>query len=187
MTTPIVRRVTLADTAMARALRLEMLAEAPLAFIERLDEAVAKPHQTFRSMIAERAEGDDAAIFVAAADGRLVGQAGGWSPPGSTGLTVVFAVYLTPAWRGAGLLGRLVDAVAEWSVAAGRPVLELEVVTGNHRAVRAYERLGFVDTGQRTRHPRIPVLTELRMRRQSSAHPRPPGPAPGKLAPTQPG
>ena len=165
MMTATVRRVTFADTAMARALRLEMLADAPLAFIERLDEAAAKPHNAFGSMIAERAEGDDAAIFVAAADGRLVGQAGGWKPPGSTGVTVVFAVYLTPAWRGTGLLGRLVDAVADWSVAAGRPLLELEVVTGNDRAVRAYQRLGFVDTGQRTRHPRIPVLTELRMRR----------------------
>ena len=169
MTTPTVRRVTLADAAMARALRLEMLADAPLAFLERLDEACAKPHHTFHSMIAERTEGDDAAIFVAAADGRLVGQAGGWTPPGSTGVTVIFAVYLSPAWRRTGLLGRLVDAVAGWSLAAGRPVLELEVVNGNHRAVRAYQRLGFVDTGQRSRHPRIPVLTELRMRRPIQA------------------
>jgi RimJ/RimL family protein N-acetyltransferase len=150
---------------MARALRLEMLADAPLAFIERLDEAAAKPHHAYRTMLAERAEGDAAAIFVAAADGRLVGQAGGWTPPGSPGVTVVFAVYLTPAWRGTGLLGRLVDAVAGWSAAAGRPVLELEVASDNHRAIRAYQRLGFVDTGQRIRHPRIPVLTELRMRR----------------------
>jgi RimJ/RimL family protein N-acetyltransferase len=165
MTMPTVRRVTIADTAMARALRLEMLADTPLAFIERLDEAVAKPHHAYRSMIAERADGDDAAIFVAAAEGRLVGQAGGWTPPGTTGVTVVFAVYLSPAWRGTGLLGRLVDAVGEWSVAAGRPVLELEVASGNHRAIRAYQRLGFADTGQRIRHPRIPVLTELRMRR----------------------
>jgi RimJ/RimL family protein N-acetyltransferase len=169
MTTPMVRRVTLADTAMARALRLEMLADAPLAFIERLDEAAAKPHHTFRTMIAERSEGDDAAIFVAAADGRLIGQAGGWTPPGTSGVTVIFAVYLTPAWRRTGLLDRLVDAVAAWSLAAGRPVLELEVVAGNHRAVRAYERLGFVDTGERTRHPRIPILTELRMRRADGA------------------
>jgi GNAT superfamily N-acetyltransferase len=169
MTTPTVRRVTLADTAMARALRLEMLADAPLAFIERLDEAAAKPHHVFRSMIAERSVGDDAAIFVAAADGRLVGQAGGWTPPGSTGVTVIFAVYLAPSWRRTGLLDRLVDAVAGWSVAAGRPVLELEVVNGNHRAVRAYQRLGFVDTGQRSRHPRIPVLSELRMRRTAAS------------------
>jgi RimJ/RimL family protein N-acetyltransferase len=169
MTMPIVRRVTVADAAMARSLRLEMLADAPLAFIERLDEAAARPHHAFGATLADRAEGDSAAVFVAAADGRLVGQAGGWTPPGTTGVTLVFAVYLSPPWRGVGLLGRLVDAVADWSVAAGRPVLELEVLSTNHRAIRAYERLGFADTGQRIRHPRIPVLTELRMRRPAAA------------------
>jgi hypothetical protein len=39
------------------------------------------------------------------------------------------------------------------------------VVVGNDRALRAYERLGFVDTGVRVPHPVIPVLTELQMRR----------------------
>jgi ribosomal protein S18 acetylase RimI-like enzyme len=41
----------------------------------------------------------------------------------------------------------------------------LEVVVGNDRAVRAYERLGFTDTGVRVPHPVIPALTELQMRR----------------------
>jgi hypothetical protein len=40
------------------------------------------------------------------------------------------------------------------------------VVCGNDRAVRAYEKLGFVDTGVRIPHPTIPALTELQMRRQ---------------------
>jgi ribosomal protein S18 acetylase RimI-like enzyme len=43
----------------------------------------------------------------------------------------------------------------------------LEVVTGNGRAVRAYEKLGFEDTGERVPHPVVPVLTELRMRRRT--------------------
>jgi GNAT superfamily N-acetyltransferase len=161
----VVRRVTVADAAMARALRLEMLADTPLAFLETIDEAAARSHAQFKAKLSERVSGNAAALFVAAADGRLVGQAGGWAPPGTTGVTLIFAVYLTPAWRGSGLLGRLVDAVAGWSRAAGRPDLELEVVVGNDRAVRAYRRLGFVDTGLRARHPTVPVLTELKMRR----------------------
>jgi predicted GNAT family acetyltransferase len=156
---------------MARALRLEMLADTPLAFVERLEEAVAHPHAAFRSTVAERAEGNATSLFVAAADGRLVGQAGGWTPPGNAGVTVVFAVYISPAWRGIGLLSRLVDAVAGWSLAAGRPVLELEVASFNHRAIRAYQRLGFTDTGRPVRHPRIPVLAERVMRRPAVAPP----------------
>jgi GNAT superfamily N-acetyltransferase len=163
----VVRRVTMADAAMARALRLEMLADAPLAFLETIDEAAARPHAAFAAKLAERVTGDVSSLFVAVADGRLVGQAGGWASPGGRGVTLVFAVYLTPAWRGSGLLGRLIDAVAEWSLAAKRPELELEVVVGNDRAVRAYRRLGFVDTGMRAVHPTIPVLRELKMRRRS--------------------
>ena len=49
----------------------------------------------------------------------------------------------------------------------------LEVVVGNDRAVRAYEKLGFADTGERVPHPVIPALTELRMRRARSSMPRP--------------
>ena len=43
----------------------------------------------------------------------------------------------------------------------------LEVVVGNNRAVRAYEKLGFVDTGVRVPHPMLPTLTELQMRRSA--------------------
>ena len=41
----------------------------------------------------------------------------------------------------------------------------MEVVVGNDRAYRAYQRLGFTDTGVRVPHPRIPALRELQMRR----------------------
>ncbi len=134
MTLPVVRRVTVADTAMARALRLEMLADTPLAFVERLEEAVARPHAAFRSNVAERAEGNATALFVA-------------------------------------VLVRLVEAVADGSAAAGRPVLELEVASFNDRAIRAYQRLGFVDTGRPVRHPRIPLLAQRVMRRPAVVAP----------------
>jgi predicted GNAT family acetyltransferase len=80
---------------------------------------------------------------------------------------VIFAVYVTPAWRGTGLLGRLVDGVAAWSLECGRPELMLEVVVGNDRAYRAYRKLGFTETGVRVPHPTIPGLTELQMRRKA--------------------
>ncbi len=162
-----VRRVTVRDAGRVRALRLEMLADSPLAFIETLDEAAARPHDQFRARLAERTRGPDAAQFVADAGERLVGQAGGFRQPGCRGVTLVFSVYVSPDGRGSGLLGRLVEAVAEWSRAAGRNRLELEVLTSNERAIRAYGRLGFVDTGLRARHPTIPLLTELRMARRA--------------------
>ena len=162
-----VHRVTLDDTARMRALRLEMLADSPLAFLETLAAAAARPHEAYRQRITHAAQGGQLAQFVADPGGRLIGHAGGTALPGEPDATVVFAVYITPASRGGSVLAELVDTVAEWSIAAGRPELMLEVVVGNDRAVRAYERLGFEDTGVRVPHPVTPALTELQMRRRA--------------------
>lgn len=163
-----VRRVTAADAARMRALRLEMLADSPLAFLETLAQAAARSHEGYRQRIAQAARGEQTAQFIADPGGRLplVGHAGGTVLPEEPGVTVIFAVYLTPAYRGGKVLAELVQAVAEWSRAARRHELMLEVVVGNDRAVRAYEKLGFEDTGERMPHPVTPVLTELRMRRR---------------------
>jgi GNAT superfamily N-acetyltransferase len=162
-----VHRVTPADAARMRALRLEMLADSPLAFLETLAQAAARPHEDYRRRIIQASAGRELAQFVADPGGRLVGHAGGTVLPEEPGVTVVFAVYITPARRGSRVLDDLVEAVAEWSRTVGRPELMLEVVVGNDRAVRAYQRLGFVDTGLRVPHPVIPALTELQMRRRA--------------------
>jgi ribosomal protein S18 acetylase RimI-like enzyme len=160
-----VRRVRPQDAARVKAIRLEMLVDSPLAFLERIDEAAALPHAEYQARIAQRATDPDNAQFIAEDDGRIIGHAGGWAPPDGSGTTVIFAVYVTPAHRGTGILKQLVDAIAEWSRAMGRPTLALEVIVGNDRAVRAYQRIGFTDTGQRAPHPTIPGLTELLMTR----------------------
>jgi ribosomal protein S18 acetylase RimI-like enzyme len=178
-----VHRVTPGDAGRMRALRLEMLADSPLAFLETLAQAAARPHADYKRRIVQASTGGQLAQFVADpggrrighaggrlighAGGRLIGHAGGTVLPEDPGATVVFAVYITPAQRGRGVLAALVDAVAEWSVAMGRDELMLEVVVGNDRAVRAYERLGFEDTGLRVPHPVVPELQELQMRRRA--------------------
>ncbi|MCG5438222.1 GNAT family N-acetyltransferase [Micromonospora foliorum] len=160
-----IRRVRPGDAARMRALRLEMLADAPLAFLETLADAAARPHHEFAARVAYTSAGPSNAQFIADPGGRLVGHAGGTTAPNEPGLTVIYAVYVAPTWRGSGLLGELIDGVAAWSRACGRPELLLEVVVGNDRAYRAYQRLGFKDTGVRVPHPTIPALTELQMRR----------------------
>jgi ribosomal protein S18 acetylase RimI-like enzyme len=165
VTEAMVRRVRADDAARVRALRLEMLADSPLAFLERVDEAAARPHAEFQSRTAERATAADNAAFIAEYAGRVVGHAGAWVPPGYTDTTMLYAVYVTPGQRGTGVLARLVDAIARWSREGGRPTLALEVITDNRRAIRAYEKLGFTDTGRRAPHPTLAVLTEALMTR----------------------
>ena len=52
-----VHRVTTADAARMRALRLEMLADSPLAFLETLAQAAARPHEDYRRRLAQSAAG----------------------------------------------------------------------------------------------------------------------------------
>ncbi|MFI5840428.1 GNAT family N-acetyltransferase [Catenuloplanes sp. NPDC051500] len=160
-----ITRVRVPDAARMRALRLEMLADSPLAFLETVAEAAARPHEDFRAQIAYNIRSGSTVQFAAVEDGRFVGHAGGAVFAADRRVTLIFAVYVTPRLRGTGLVGALVEAVAQWSREERRPDLMLEVVNGNDRAVRAYERLGFQDTGVRVPHPTIEGLTELRMRR----------------------
>ena len=162
-----VHRVTPGDAARMRALRLEMLADSPLAFLETVAQAAARSHEDYRRRITPASTGRTLAQFVADPGGRLIGHAGGTVLAEDPLTTVVFAVYVTPAHRGTAVLESLVEAVAGWSRAAGRQELMLEVVVGNDRAVRAYEKLGFTATGVRVPHPVIPAMTEMQMRRRA--------------------
>lgn len=99
--TATVRRVRPEDAARMRALRLEMLADSPLAFLETVAEAAARPHADYAARIAAVSAGTRTAQFVADPGGRLVGHAGGQAVPGEPGLTVIYAVYVTPARRAA--------------------------------------------------------------------------------------
>jgi RimJ/RimL family protein N-acetyltransferase len=160
-----IRRIRATDAGRARALRLEMLADAPLAYITTLADAAAMAHAENLERVRRAAEGDAVGQFVAL-DGRtMVGQVVGITHPERTDTTLLVAVYVTPAWRGGGVLGGMVEATAAWSRAAGRPRLELEVVTTNVRAARAYRKLGFTPQGAPVPHPTIPLMTEQVMTR----------------------
>src|SRR4029079_14464771 len=91
-----VHRVTPDDAARMRALRLEMLADSPLAFLETLAQAAIRPPADYRLRIVQASSGGQLAQFVADPGGRLAGHAGGTVLPEDPGTTVVFAVYITP-------------------------------------------------------------------------------------------
>ena len=155
-----IRQAHIDDGPQLWGLRLEMLADAPLAYLDTLDRAVARGlgeyHHRVRGWVTE----PDRTLFVAVRDSALIGHLGVVDERGYTGLVMA---YVTPAARGQGVLKGLVDAAAEWSKEAGRRELLLEVMERNHRAIRAYEKLGFTATGNRHPHPYLTPFTELEM------------------------
>ncbi|GGK29451.1 hypothetical protein GCM10010124_22720 [Pilimelia terevasa] len=163
-----VRRVTPADLEGTRAIRLEMLTDSPDAYLETAADFAARPRADLAAALAERAGGDRVAQFVAraadAAGGPFAGiaTAGFVDAPADT--VGVYGVYVTPAHRGTGVLAALMRAVEDWAGGRGATLLQLEVITGNDRALRAYRRLGFTPL-ELLPHPTKPGETELRLRR----------------------
>ncbi len=161
----IIRRVRPTDASAIRALRLEMLADAPLAFITTLAQAAEMPHEEWVGRATRASSGMQNAQFVAETCGRLVASAAAFEHPSDPARTLLVAVYVSPSHRGGPTLSAMVEAAAAWSREAGRPTLELEVVTTNGRAVRAYEKLGFRPEGGLVSHPTIASLHEQVMTR----------------------
>jgi GNAT superfamily N-acetyltransferase len=145
-----VRRITPYDWGISRALRLEALADSPIAFEETLEAAQAKDDGSWQARAARGAEGGDCFQVLALADGRAVASSVCFLEDGEAWLA---GVYVSPAFRGAGLLGRLVEQCAGWARERGSTRLLLEVHEANPRARAAYARLGFVPTGETRPYP----------------------------------
>jgi predicted GNAT family acetyltransferase len=162
---PEIRRVRPGDGPQLRALRLEMLADTPIAYVETRARAEQEPLDRWIHQAERNSGGSQRATFVAIVDGQFVATATGavWEGP-----TEVVSVYITPAYRGTGLLEALVDEVAAWSLEHGRPTLFLQVAAENPRAVAAYKRLGFTPTGGTAPHPLYAGVTEIEMSRPAA-------------------
>lgn len=126
-----------------RALRLRALRDAPDAFWVTAEEEAAAPPARWRDRLAR----GDAATFVATRDGADVGLVMGTPHHDADGDAGLYAMWVAPEVRGAGVAPALIAAVIDWARAAGYRSLRLEVGDANERAVRLYARMGFVPTG----------------------------------------
>jgi GNAT superfamily N-acetyltransferase len=143
-----------------RDLRLEMLADTPIAYLETLATARRHDEAYWRRRARPRADGGITVVAVTD-DGRWVGTMSGI--PGVGGPTLV-GVYVAPGFRGrrAGVTDALLEAVESWA-GEHADVLRLEVNELNARARAAYEQRGFVLTGRTSPYPLDPPSLELEM------------------------
>ncbi|MCB9825502.1 MAG: GNAT family N-acetyltransferase [Planctomycetes bacterium] len=136
-------RVTAADHALVREVRLRALREDPDAFGSTFEHEKDRTPEEWAAFAGR----EHAATFLALAAGRPVGIAGGspYRPP-STKIGL-FGMWVAPEARGRGVGGRLVDAVVAWAREAGHRRLYLDVGDANPGAVRLYASRGFEPTG----------------------------------------
>ncbi|GMA24070.1 hypothetical protein GCM10025864_18290 [Luteimicrobium album] len=161
-------RATADDWAAMRDIRLEMLADTPLAYLETLATAQARTEPEWRERARQHTLPGSLVLGAVplAADGtrtgRWVGTMSGYRRP--DGVPCLASVYVAPAHRGSDLPRRLLAGVVVWArdeVGADR--LLLEVHEHNPRARRFYEREGFVLTGGGTPYRLDPSTRDLEM------------------------
>jgi ribosomal protein S18 acetylase RimI-like enzyme len=153
------------DWALLRDIRLEMLADSPVAYLETLADATARGEDHWRFLARRGAAGRDN-IGLAVTDP---------SPPhGFLGYLACFvdapgqghvvSVYLTPAYRGSGVAARMLDAAVDWARGeAGVSRLHLYVHEHNDRAHAFYRRYGFSETGGSFPYDLDPTTVEIEM------------------------
>ena len=119
------------DSREYRALRFEMLADTPLAYLETLEQARMHPDSHWRGRAANTSAASR--LFAAvAADGRWIGSIGGFQASGAPHPYLV-GVYVTPAYRGREhrVTDELLDAVSAWARSRSDRLL-LQVHEQNH-------------------------------------------------------
>ena len=101
----------------------------------------------------KKADSDNEIEILAVADGRIVGTAGieQVSPKLKLRHRCDFGISIDQAYWGLGIGRALTEACIECAKEAGYEQIELEVVAENDRAVRLYERAGFIEYGRNPR------------------------------------
>jgi RimJ/RimL family protein N-acetyltransferase len=137
-----VRRLTPADAARYREIRLAGLKNNPEAFGSTFESESLKPLSSF----AERLR--SSAIFGAFRGAELLGTAGFAFRDGAKEAHkgLLWGMYVRPDARNSGTGRRLVEAVIDFA-RRHVEILQLNVVSDNEPARRLYARLGFVEYG----------------------------------------
>lgn len=157
-----IRSVSPDDWEAIRSIRLRMLEETPLAYLETLANARSLSESDWRERGRRGQNPGELSIAAIGDDGSWLGMMGGLAHPERGPLLV--GVYVAPEARGtaAGVADALIGRVEEWARTVG-DVLTLDVHEDNPRAIAFYARRGFSLTGGKRPYVLAPFGTELEM------------------------
>lgn len=151
-----IRPSTVEDVDAVRELRLHALLNEPDAFGSTYEESIGRERARWVEMAT-------AWNYYVAWDGDIaIGMASGGMFPPRPDSRWLYGMFVRTTYRGSGVAVALVHAVAEWARDQGVGTLGLHVTTTVPRAVRFYEKLGFVPEGlpePMERDPRLLLQT----------------------------
>jgi GNAT superfamily N-acetyltransferase len=137
-----VRRAVTGDEPVLRELRLQALTDSPGAFSSTYERELARTTEDWRRWLAS------GATFILEAGGEPCGLVAGGRDQNDASVVQLMAMWVHPSLRGTGAADVLVSSVKAWAAEVGAKQVHLNVVEGNYRARRCYERAGFRATGR---------------------------------------
>lgn len=162
-----VRRVSAQEWEQIRAIRLEMLADTPGAYITTLEEAKSFDDSVWIERAEKGSIGSIQATFLGFHDEAPVAMAVGLRKRRfRQDILVIVSVYVSPTQRGTSLASDLMGSVEEWGSTWNAPASSLWVAETNERARAFYARLGYQPTGDRTRMKPESDQMEIRLEKR---------------------
>ncbi|MEV7660747.1 N-acetyltransferase [Paenarthrobacter sp. NPDC089316] len=173
---PRVRRLGAQDWQLLKNIRLEMLADTPMAYVETLEAARRQTDSQWRERAATMSgEGSITLVADGGADGsrlcalmRVVATPP--QEPRNLRRAMLLSVYVAAEHRGLGLADELLECACKAArLELGAESLELGVHEDNARAMAFYARHGFHATGGSRKYPQDTSKLELVMERRLEA------------------
>lgn len=137
----VVRRIKPHEGLVLRGLRLRSLVDAPDAFGQPLEEALALPDADWAQVARAAADGDHRAWLIAFDAETPVGLVQGRRR--RPGTLLLFSMWVAPEARHRAVGTRLIESLEDWSRGWRATETILWVLRGNAGAMAFYRRLGF--------------------------------------------
>lgn len=145
----ITRRLNPGEGQLYRAVRLEALRESPEAFSSRYEDAVARSNQSWADQADSSATGSNRATFVILEDQPL-GLAALYRDENCNDVGELIQMWVAPNVRGGTVAGDLLREVFQWASSNRFAFVKAEVMKGNARALRFYEKFGFTESDDKS-------------------------------------
>jgi GNAT superfamily N-acetyltransferase len=159
-----VRPIVEDDWEAYRDIRLEMLRDTPMAYLETIDDALERDEEGWRDRAAARGSTPSIRIAAITSEGDWIGSMGCFI---EDGVPVLVGVYVASPYRGDsfGVTSALMQAIEDWA-SAYSATIRLDVHESNARAKASYLKRGYVETGRTQPYPPDPEFVELEMVKQ---------------------
>ena len=147
--TVLVRALCSHEWQVLREIRLRALRESPEAFSKTAAEEDAYDEAEWRRRLGSASSSPPVRWLIAEDAGGPVGLACGRVDPEQPEVANVFSMWVEPTSRQSGVGRQLLQGIVEWARAVGARQLVLGVAAASTGAVRFYESIGFVSSGER--------------------------------------